>query len=108
MIPVQPSDPPARCTLPEGELPERLREWATLRDRATEVVALLDGVRLRLPSTAAVEAEDLAERERTCCSFLDIATEADGEMVAVSIRSPNPDHRPIIDLLVGGAGPVEG
>jgi len=103
MIPVRPSEPPAQCTLPAAELPERLREWAALRGQAAEVVALTDGVRLRLPPTAAAEAEDLAERERTCCSFLDIATEVDDEAVVVAIRSPNPAHRPIIDILVGTA-----
>ncbi|MEM9135676.1 MAG: hypothetical protein AAF962_01885 [Actinomycetota bacterium] len=108
MIPVQPSEPPAGCTLPAAELPERLREWAALRGRAAEVVALDDGVRLRLPPAAAAEAEDLAERERTCCSFLDIATEVDDESVAVEIRSPDPAHRPIIDILIGTAEPTAG
>lgn len=103
MIPVEPSEPLAQCTLPSAELPERLREWSAVRERATEVAAVDGGVRLKLPADVATEAEDLAERERTCCSFLDIVTEVEADAVVVQIRAADPAHRPVIDILVGTA-----
>lgn len=91
----------ARCSLAPADIPDRLREWRDLRTAATEIVALPSGVRLVLPLDLAEAAADLAERERSCCSFLVITMRTGSDRVELDIRSSDPDGRSVIAELSG-------
>lgn len=89
------------CTLTDAEATDQLGEWEALRCHVSRVEARPDGVRLTLPAELRATAEDLAARESTCCSFLDITlTESSGALL-LDISSDNPAARPIIEAITG-------
>lgn len=94
---------PVACSLTTSAAEEQLAEWSRLRRSATAVERLDKGVRIVAPVEFAEHAHDLAEREATCCSFLDIHTAVDDASVVVTITSANPDAGPVIELLAGSA-----
>ena len=60
----------AACTLDAAEMPERLREWAALRDRSTSIRQILGGVAIGLATAEPLDqVADLAAREAECCAF---------------------------------------
>jgi hypothetical protein len=60
----------ASCTLDAAEMPARLREWAALRDRSTDVRAITGGVVIALAGEEPIDrVADLVTRESECCAF---------------------------------------
>jgi anti-sigma-K factor RskA len=83
---------PIACGLDAGSLADRVEEWRALV--ATSVVAVEaepTSVRLVLdPSPAAlVAAVELAQREKQCCAFFDIAVEIGAQERTLSLRVPD-------------------
>ena len=92
---------PVACTLTPIRATSQLREWEELQRLASDVRSIPDGARLTLPLATLDDVEDLAERERRCCSFLDITTETDERSLTVTITSPRRDARAVIAALLG-------
>ena len=93
--------PPVACTLTTKAAVAQALEWTDLRSHLVSSEALDDGVRMFFPVEHQAALLDLVEREKTCCSFLDIITRADPDRFMVQITSPNPDALPVIALLGG-------
>lgn len=96
-----PRSDPVVCSLTSAEAGDRLTEWSDLQRLATSIEDLYDGARVRLPIAHADDVKDLANRESTCCSFLNIETTDRGDSVEMTITSPNPDGVPVVRLLTG-------
>jgi hypothetical protein len=83
---------PIACSLDAGSLADRVEEWRALV--ATSVVAVeTEPVAVHLvlePSEAAlVAAAELAQREKQCCPFLEIAIDIGAEQRTLTIRVPD-------------------
>jgi anti-sigma-K factor RskA len=83
---------PIACTLDAGSLADRVDEWRALV--ATSVVAVdaePKAVHLVLaPSEAAlVAAVELAQREKRCCPFFDVALDIGAQQRTLSLRVPD-------------------
>lgn len=92
---------PIACTLDTQGAVAQLAEWEALRDELVDSVPVEGGVRLVFPARVADAARDLARREASCCAFLDLAVTVDGDTASVTITSPDPQARPVIELLAG-------
>jgi DNA-binding transcriptional MerR regulator len=69
----------AACTLGSDDMRERLREWGSLRARATRIEPLAGGARLSFARDEPVESiAGLAARESECCAFYTFALVVDG------------------------------
>jgi hypothetical protein len=89
------------CTLTPKRIPGQVAEWGDLMAQADHVVRIAGGVRLEAPASLAAEALDLIERERSCCSFLDITAKVDGPTLSIEITSNQADALPLISMLAG-------
>ena len=83
---------PIACSLDGASLVHRAEEWRALV--ATSVVAVETeptAVRLVLePSAAAlVAAAELAQREKQCCAFFDVAIDIGTQQRTLSLRVPD-------------------
>jgi anti-sigma-K factor RskA len=83
---------PIACSLDAGSLADRAAEWRALV--ATSVVAVEaepTAVRLVLePSAAAlVAAAELAQREKRCCAFFDVAIDIAAQQRTLCLRVPD-------------------
>jgi hypothetical protein len=56
---------------------------------------------MTFPTELEAGIEDLLERERQCCAFLDIETRIENGLLDVEITSRNPDGLPVIEMLAG-------
>jgi anti-sigma-K factor RskA len=86
------ADTPIACSLDPGSLADRVDEWRALV--ATSVVAVEaepTAVHLVLqPSEAAlVAAVELAQREKQCCPFFDVAIDIGAQQRTLSLRVPD-------------------
>jgi anti-sigma-K factor RskA len=82
---------PIACSLDVGSLAERVEEWrALVAASVVEVEAEPTAVYLVLePSEAAlVAAVELAQREKQCCPFFDVALEIGAQRRTLSLRVP--------------------
>lgn len=95
---------PIACSLSADGAQRQLREWDELRREALRVEPVTDGVAMTFPAALDVRVRDLAAREATCCSFLDISVEGDGTELTVTIVSPHAQARPIVAALAGAVG----
>ena len=82
---------PIACNLDARSLADRVDEWHALV--ATSVVAIASeptAVHLELESsaTALVAAVELAQREKRCCPFFDVALDIGAERRTLSLRVP--------------------
>jgi hypothetical protein len=78
----------AACTLDAVEMPERLREWAALRDRSTGIRPIIGGVALSLdPSEPIERVADLAARESECCAFYTFQIRIEGQTRELEISA---------------------
>jgi len=69
----------ACCSLNADELRVRLAEWRGLRDRATGIELLPDGVRVELPADEPLaELARLVSAESECCGFYRFTIEVTG------------------------------
>lgn len=92
---------PVACTLTAHDAEAQVLEWVDLQQLALRTAPLSTGARLTFPGDHAARILDLAERERACCAFLDIATAVDGDEFVVEITSENPDALGVIAALSG-------
>jgi hypothetical protein len=79
--------PPA-CSLAPGEAADRAAEFRALAGRALQSRELRDGtlvLSFRAEAGMREAVDDLARRERECCSFLDFGVEASGDSVTLTI-----------------------
>jgi MerR family copper efflux transcriptional regulator len=94
----------AACTLDPALLPERLREWRELRDRAGAIESIPGGVRLVLPTDEPVGAvADLVARESECCAFYTFTLRVEGATRELKI-SAGPGGEPALRALLGLPG----
>ncbi len=89
------------CTLSAGQMEAQLAEWADLADAAVSVTRDRGHLRLVLPICARERVEDLAARERACCSFLRIAVEDDDHSgtVTVTVDSPTEPADEVVSFI---------
>ncbi len=92
---------PIACTLTPKRIPGQVAEWGDLVAQADQVVRIHGGVRLVAPASLAAGALELIERERSCCSFLDITSKVDGPTLSIEITSTQTDALPVISMLAG-------
>ena len=93
--------PPVVCTLTTKAAAQQVLEWETLKRLAVSAESLPGGARMVFPAGLHDQIQDLANREASCCAFLDIAlSEADGSLV-LDVTSENQDARPVISALSG-------
>lgn len=90
---------PIACSLSESDAASQLAEWRVLRSQAHSTIAIDGGIRLVLPADLRETVEDLAARERACCSFLAITVVLAGAQVSVDIVSPDPAGQVVVEAL---------
>ncbi len=71
-------------------------------DRAGQRLRARHRVMRRVLDEPVVYYDDLVERERECCPFLDIRVEPEGERLVVSIRGPS-EAQPVLDAIYAAA-----
>jgi hypothetical protein len=63
---------PIACTLTVDEMPDRLRDWQELRERALlSATEIPGGMRLRFAADAQADVQQLVAAEQVCCAFLE-------------------------------------
>ncbi len=85
------ADPPIACSLDAGSLADRVEAWRELVARSVVAVrAEPTVVRLVLePSEGAlVAAVELAQREKQCCPFFDVAIDIGAQQRTLTLRVP--------------------
>lgn len=92
---------PAACTLSLDAAHRQSLEWAELRLHATAVAALATGVQMTLPASMEDDIEDLAARERSCCSFLSINTCVQADSLNLEVTTSDLTVLPLIHALAG-------
>ncbi len=96
------ADPvPVACTLTTAAAARQALEWSDLQHRATSIIAIEGGARLRLPAELGPHVRDLVARESRCCAFLTITTETTRREIVLDVTSGQPEARPVIELLAG-------
>lgn len=91
----------AACTLDAPDLPQRLADWRSLRDRATAINAVAGGVRLRLAADEPMDAvARLVALESECCAFYRFTIGVDGPARALTIDA-GPDGESAVRALLG-------
>ena len=90
------------CELDGAGARDRAEEWLRLRaDHGLGVEPIPGGARIWLRPGARPLAVDLAGREASCCGFLDVDLEPDGDRLRLDLTSPAPEAREVIAHLAG-------
>jgi hypothetical protein len=90
----------ASCSLSDEDVRIRLREWASLRDRAVAVEPRGDGVMLRLRDAEPLDAvASLVSRESECCPFYTFSIEVHGPTRSLVVNA-GPTGGPAIHALL--------
>ena len=92
------------CSISTSDAVAQAVEWSELGQQALTTERLDGGVAMTFNADIAHSVMDLAAREAECCGFLSITTNLTGQTVRLEITSGNPDHRPMIEALVGMEG----
>lgn len=99
------TDVTVACTLPVGEVPDRLAAWRRIADLALRSERTPAGLRLSLPADPdlAAEVAGLAAREQQCCAFFSFRLDlpAPGELV-LEIGAPPDAVGLVAELLTPG------
>jgi hypothetical protein len=91
----------AACTLGSGDIRARPREWAALRDRASEIRQVPGGRALLLADDEPLAAvADLAARESACCGFYTFTLRLDGRTRELQITA-GMGQEPAVEVLLG-------
>ena len=92
------------CTLPAGEMPDRMEDWQTVLAHATHRERTPDGgLRLSLGDEVPLdELARLAAAEQGCCTFLAFAITVDHRGIALEVRAPD-DAAGIVTAVFGAA-----
>jgi hypothetical protein len=78
----------ASCTLDDADIPARIAEWASLRDRAIDVRPISGGIALRFTEDEPMHAvADLVARESACCAFYRFTLRVEGEARELEINA---------------------
>ena len=95
------TEPEIACTLTHAQAMDQLGEWADLVDDALESTRSDGHLTAVLPITERGRVEDLAARERACCSFLRIDVSADeaAGTVRVTVDSPAPSGGEVVSFI---------
>ena len=83
---------PLACSLDAGSMADRVEEWrALVAPSGAESGSEPTAVHLVLEPTenALVAAADLAQREKQCCPFFDVAIEIGAQRRTLSLRVPD-------------------
>ena len=85
------ADPAIACTLPVGEMPDRMNDWQALLTHVTGRDSTPDGgLRLTLDRDVPLdEIARLAVAEQGCCGFFSFAITIDDRGIALEVRSPD-------------------
>ena len=81
---------PIACSLDAAGARAQLDAWRALAPFEQAREDLPDGVRVVYAAAAAEPLRRVAEAERACCGFLDIAIEPSGEELVLTVRAPDP------------------
>ena len=85
------ADTPIACNLEAAALADRVEEWRALMSTSVVTVeAEPTAVHLVLEPTdaALVHAVELAQREKQCCPFFDVAVDIEAQRRTLSLRVP--------------------
>lgn len=97
---------PAACSLPTADQPLRVAEFDAFFASHLMGAERVDDTHARLVLTAtrdaAEQAQSLAERESSCCSFFTFSITSGPEGVCMDIVVP-PEYVPVLDALVARA-----
>ena len=82
------------CSLGEGELLQRLREWKDVTSRAHGRVLENNVLIARYPRDPALlgELQRLIDAEKQCCSFLEFRVQENEEDIVVRLEVPEGMH----------------
>lgn len=83
-------EPVVACSLTHDQAMDQLGEWADLVDDAIESTRTDGHLTAVLPIGERARVEDLAARERACCSFLDIGVVVDAANATVTVTVDSP------------------
>lgn len=90
------------CTLTHEAAEEQLLEWVEIQRVARSIAPIDGGASFFIPTRLEAQVRDLARREATCCSFLDIAVEVlDSSTFQLTMTSKSPEASPVIEALAG-------
>lgn len=92
---------PIACSLTTNNAAQQGLEWADLQRLALTAARIDGGAVMTFEAGLAGTVEDLAARERTCCSFLSITTLRSDNEVRLEITADNPAAHPMIEALAG-------
>jgi MerR family copper efflux transcriptional regulator len=82
-------DEAVACTLPAGEVPQRMADWQSVLDRVVDRTPIDGGVRLSLaPGTPLPDVAALVQAEQKCCAFFSFALTVDGRGTGLEVRAP--------------------
>jgi hypothetical protein len=89
------------CTLDHDQAVDQLGEWAALVESASAVDRRDGRLSATLPISWRARIEDLAVRERSCCSFLaiDIVADTAAGTVTVTVASPEPAADKVVSFI---------
>ena len=109
-IPIYDATAPVACSISAGEVGDRRALVARLRDGLRRVERTGDGLLLRFPAGAAIEADvrRFAVDEKRCCGFWGFAVGTDADEVTLRWDGP-PTTRGMLDGLHAyfeGRGPM--
>lgn len=109
-IPIYDDGAPIACTATGAGLDARARAIERLRDGLASVERTAEGLLLRFPAGAPVEADvrRFTVEEQACCGFFGFAVTRAGHALELRWEGP-PDAAPIFDglqELLAGDGPV--
>jgi hypothetical protein len=94
----------ASCTLGAADLPGRVAEWRSLRDRAIAVEAIEGGARLRFAPEEPIDAiARLVALESECCAFYRFTIQVGGSHRELTVDA-GPGGAPAVHALLGLPG----
>jgi hypothetical protein len=78
----------AACTLDSAQIPARVAEWASLRERAARTRPIPGGMVVTLDASEPLAiVADLVAREATCCGFYAFTLRVNGEVRELRIEA---------------------
>lgn len=94
-------EPVIACSLTHDQAMDQLGEWADLVDDAIESSRSAGHLTAVLPIAERGRVEDLAARERACCSFLHIGVSVDeaDATVTVTVDSPSAPADEVVSFI---------
>lgn len=104
----KPSDPPVACTLPPGDVTDRLADWQAVLEHVRARTRLVDGsLRVELDEQIALdELTRLVAAEQRCCEFFAFSITIDARGIALEVRAPDGATEIVASLFGRPAQPV--